>query len=170
MQVEEEDLGMNDRGTALWGTVMMILLALSYFKDRDKTRMAIRKGISMMLGVLPHFLTIMLVTSTALILLTPDTILRYLGTESGMRGMLLAAAAGTAALVPVLAVFPIVSELLENGAGAAQMAVFISTLTTVGFVTLPLEIKYLGTKTAVLRNLLFLLSAFITSYLLGVIL
>ena len=63
-----------------------------------------------------------------------------------------------------------VSELLKNGAGTAQMAIFISTLTTVGFITIPLEIKYLGVKTAVLRNILFFLAAFVTSYLLGVML
>ena len=40
-------------------------------------------------------------------------------------------------------------ELLRNGAGTAQMAIFIlSTLTTVGFIT-TLEIKYLGVKAAV---------------------
>ena len=93
-----------------------------------------------------------------------------MGTESGIRGMLLAAVTGAAALVPVLAVFPVVSELLKNGAGTAQMAVFISTLTTVGIVTIPLEVKYMGAKAAVLRNLLFFLLAFATSSLLEVLL
>lgn len=148
----------------------VLLLILSFYKDRDKTRRGIQKGIAMMLGVLPYFLTILLATGTALILLKPDTITKILGAESGLLGMIAAALAGTAALIPVLAVFPMVSELLKNGAGTAQMAVFISTLTTVGLVTIPLEIKYLGIKTAVLRNLLFFLAAFATSFFLGVIL
>ncbi len=84
--------------------------------------------------------------------------------------MLLAAVTGAAALVPVLAVFPVAADLLKNGAGTAQMAVFISTLTTVGIITIPLEAKYMGAKAAVLRNLLFFLFAFGTSFLLGVIL
>ena len=50
------------------------------------------------------------------------------------------------------------------------MAVFISTLTTVGIVTIPLEVKYMGPKAAVLRNLLFFLLAFATSSLLEVLL
>lgn len=147
----------------------ILLLILSFKKDREKTKKGIRKGLSMMLGVLPQFLSIMLITGAAYVILTPDTIQRLLGTESGIQGMVLAAIVGTAALVPVLAVFPVVSQLLENGVGTAQMAVFISTLTTVGLVTLPLEFKYLGVKTAVWRNLLFFLFAFATSYLLGVI-
>ena len=122
-----------------------------------------------MLGVLPYFLTILLVTGTAFFILPPKTVQTLMGTESGIRGMLLAAVTG-AALVPVLAVFPVVSELLKNGAGTAQMAVFISTLTTVGIVTIPLEVKYMGAKAAVLRNLLFFLLAFATSSLLEVLL
>lgn len=50
------------------------------------------------------------------------------------------------------------------------MGVFISTLTTVGIVTIPLEVKYMGAKAAVLRNLLFFLLAFATSSLLEVLL
>jgi hypothetical protein len=51
-----------------------------------------------------------------------------------------------------------------------QIAVFISTLTTVGLVTLPLEIRYLGKKTAVLRNLLALLFSFAAAAVTGVVL
>ena len=103
-------------------------------------------------------------------ILPSKTVQTLMGTESGIRGMLLAAVTGAAALVPVLAVFPVVSELLKNGAGTAQMGVFISTLTTVGIVTIPLEVKYMGAKAAVLRNLLFFLLAFATSSLLEMLL
>ena len=156
---------MNRVFTMFLYALAILLLIVSVYKDRDKTKRGIQKGIWMMLGVLPYFLT-----GTALIYLKPDTIRQILGAESGLRGMITAALAGTAALVPVLAVFPMVSELLRNGAGTAQMAIFISTLTTVGFITIPLEIKYLGVKAAVLRNILFFLAAFATSYLLGVML
>ena len=66
--------------------------------------------------------------------------------------------------------FPIVSELLKSGAGIIQMAVFVSTLTTVGLITIPIETKYLGKKIAVLRNMLAFVFSFITAYLMGVLL
>ena len=113
---------MNRVFTMFLYALAILLLIVSVYKDRDKTKRGIQKGIWMMLGVLPYFLTIMLVTGTALIYLKPDTIRQILGAESGLRGMITAALAGTAALVPVLAVFPMVSELLRNGAGTAQMA------------------------------------------------
>lgn len=145
------------------------LMVVSLRRDRGKTKKAVRKALLMMMGVLPYFLAILLITGTGFLVLPPDAVQTLVGAESGIRGMLLASAAGAAALVPVLVVFPVVSELLKNGAGTAQMAVFISTLTTVGIITIPLEVKYMGAKAAILRNLFFFLFAFATSFLLGVI-
>ena len=150
---------MNTGFTLFFYGLSAILLSLSFRKDREKTNRAVRKALFMMLGVLPYFLIILLVTGTAFFILPPKTVQTLMGTESGIRGMLLAAVTGAAALVPVLAGFPVVSELLKNGAG-----------TTVGIVTIPLEVKYMGAKAAVLRNLLFFLLAFATSSLLEVLL
>lgn len=161
---------MNTAFTILFYVLSFVLLALSFARDRGKTRRAVKKALAMMLGVLPHFLTILLITGAGLAVFGPAEIQALIGARSGLRGMMLSAVTGAAALVPVLAVFPVVSQLLDNGAGIAQMAVFISTLTTVGLVTLPLESRYLGIRAALLRNLLFFLFAFATSALLGVIL
>lgn len=84
--------------------------------------------------------------------------------------MLLASLIGAITLIPVMIAFPIVAELLKNGAGLTQMAVFVSALTTVGIITILVEVKYLGRKTAILRNVLAFLFSFITAYLMGVFL
>ena len=93
-----------------------------------------------------------------------------IGEETGFTGMLLASLIGAITLIPVMIAFPIVAELLKNGAGLTQMAVFISALTTVGIITILVEVKYLGRKTAILRNVLAFLFSFITAYLMGVFL
>ena len=108
----------------------------------------------MFAGVLPQFISVLLFSGLLLALLPPQAIGRLLGREAGLGGMLFSALVGAVALVPVMVVFPLVGRLLEDGAGIAQMAVFISTLTTVGVVTLPMEIRYWGKKAALLRNLL----------------
>lgn len=93
-----------------------------------------------------------------------------IGEETGFTGMLLASLIGAITLIPVMIAFPIVAELLKNGAGLTQMAVFVSALTTVGIITILVEVKYLGMKTAILRNVLAFLFSFITAYLMGVFL
>lgn len=53
-----------------------------------------------------------------------------IGEETGFTGMLLTSLIGAITLIPVMIAFPIVAELLKNGAGLTQMAVFVSALTT----------------------------------------
>ena len=60
---------MNTGFTLFFYGLSAILLSLSFRKDREKTNRAVRKAVFMMLGVLPYFLTILLVTGTAFFIL-----------------------------------------------------------------------------------------------------
>ena len=139
-------------------------------KDKHKTQLSLKKAWKTFTNVLPQFVAILLFVGLALTILSPVTIQRIIGEETGLVGMLISSLIGAITLVPVMIAFPIVAELLKSGAGIVQMAVFISTLTTVGIITLPLELKYLGKKVAVLRNILAFIFSFITAYLMGVFL
>lgn len=150
--------------------VAVILLTVSFLKNKSKTLLSLKRAQKMFVTVLPQFVSILLLVSFLIALLKPETIKSIIGTKSGFLGMFISSLVGAIALVPVIITFPIASELLKNGAGIAQMAIFISTLTTVGFVTLQLETKYFGKKIALLRNMLFYLFSFITAYILGVVL
>ena len=154
---------------SLYG-VTAVLLAISYVKDRNKTMLSLKRAWKMFLNVLPQFISILFLAGLLLAAVSPETIQYVIGTQSGFRGMLTAALLGAVTLVPVLVAFPVVARLLQNGAGVTQTAVFISTLTMVGFVTLPMEIKYLGKKAAVLRNALAFLFSFAAAFLIGVLL
>lgn len=154
---------------SLYG-VAAILLGVSFAKDRKKTILSLIRAWKMFIGVLPQFIAILLLNGLLLAIVTPEMIQRVIGAESGLLGMLITSLLGAVTLVPALIAFPVAAELLNNGAGITQMAVFISTLTMVGFVTLPMEIKYLGKKVAVLRNILAYLFAFATAFIIGAVL
>ncbi len=147
-----------------------VLLTFSFVKDKGKTLLSLKKAWKMFTCVLPQFVAILLFVGLALAVLSPETIRRMIGEETGFTGMLLTSFIGAITLIPVMIAFPIVAELLKSGAGLTQMAVFVSALTTVGIITIPIEIKYLGRKTAILRNVLAFLFSFITAYLMGVFL
>ena len=65
---------MNTGFTLFFYGLSAILLSLSFRKDREKTNRAVRKALFMMLGVLPYFLIILLVTGTAFFILPPKTV------------------------------------------------------------------------------------------------
>ncbi len=150
--------------TIILYVLAFVLLGLSFFKDRKKTVMALKKAWKAFENILPQFLSILIIIGILLSVLTPQTISRVIGQQSGWLGMLLAGIAGSITLIPGFVAFPLAAQLLRNGAGYIQIAVFISTLMMVGIVTIPLEIKYFGKKAAILRNGL----AFIFSYIIAI--
>jgi uncharacterized membrane protein YraQ (UPF0718 family) len=154
---------------SLYG-ITAILLGVSFVKDKKKTVLSLKKAWKMFINVLPQFVAILLLVGLLLAVVTPETIQHIIGTESGFLGMLIASLLGAITLVPVMVAFPVAAVLLNNGAGITQIAVFISTLTMVGFITFPIEIKYLGKKVTILRNVLAYLFAFATALIIGAVL
>ena len=144
-------------------------LIISFFRDRAKTKLALKKAWKSFENILPLMLAVLLLIGMILTLLDAETISRLLGAESGALGMLTAAVIGCIILIPGFIAFPLAASLRDAGAGYAQIAIFISTLMMVGIATLPLEIKYFGRNTAVKRNVLSLIFAVITSCVIGVI-
>ena len=143
------------------------LLALSFFKDRQKTKAALRKAWKSFENILPPLLTVLFIIGILLSILDAQTISSLLGAESGVIGLTLAAVLGSITLIPGFVAFPLAASLLRAGAGYGQITMFVTTLMMVGVVTLPLEIKYFGRKLALRRNGLALISAVMISLLIG---
>lgn len=156
--------------TIILYVLAFVLLILSYLKDKKKTKMALKKAWKAFENILPQFLSILIIIGIMLAILTPETISKLIGQQSGWIGMLIAGIIGSITLIPGFVAFPLASALLKSGAGFMQIAVFISTLMMVGIVTIPLEIKYFGRKAAILRNSLAFIFSFAAAIVIGVVL
>lgn len=146
------------------------LLLLSFLKDRRKTKIALKKAWKSFENILPQFLTILIIIGIMLAVLSPQTISKLIGQQSGLMGMIIASAVGSITLIPGFVAFPLASALLKNGAGFMQIAVFISTLMMVGIVTIPVEIKYFGKKATIIRNVLAFFFSYVAAIIIGVVL
>jgi uncharacterized membrane protein YraQ (UPF0718 family) len=138
-------------------TLALYLLAAAAFaaslmKDRKKTLAALKKALKAFEGILPQFLVVLLLVAATLAVLDTGTISKFLGTGTGAWGILAASLVGAITLIPGFVAFPAAAALLRQGAGATQIAAFVSSLMMVGVVTLPMEMKYFGKRAAVLRN------------------
>jgi uncharacterized membrane protein YraQ (UPF0718 family) len=145
-------------------------LIISFVKDKRKTLLALKKAWKSFENILPQFLSILIIIGIMLAVLSPQVISGLIGEKSGWLGMLISSLVGSVTLIPGFVAFPLASALLKSGAGFMQIAVFISTLMMVGIVTFPLEIKYFGKKTAILRNGFAFLFSFVVAIAIGVVL
>jgi uncharacterized membrane protein YraQ (UPF0718 family) len=145
-------------------------LTISWIKDRKKTKMALIKAWKSFENILPQFLSILIIIGLALAIVSPETITILIGTSSGMGGVLGAAMIGSVTLIPGFIAFPLAAALLKSGAGYMQIAAFVSTLMMVGIVTMPLEIKILGKRATIIRNISAFVFSLIAAFVIGVVL
>lgn len=145
-------------------------LLISLGKDREKTVRALKVAWRVFLRILPLTLFIVVLVGLIMGFISRQTISSLLGEQSSLGGVLLAAFSGSILHIPSLIAFPLSASLLDNGAAVTSVATFITTLTMIGVVTLPLEIKELGRNFALLRNGLSFVVAVIIGLLMGVVL
>ncbi len=149
--------------------ITAVLLVLSFVKDRDKTKKALKKAWKSFENILPELLVVLLLVGLLLAVLNTELISKIIGEDSGWLGVLLAATVGAVTLIPGFVAFPTAAMLLQGGAGYMQIGAFVSTLMMVGIVTLPVEIKYFGKRTAVLRNVFAFAFSFLVAYVIGLV-
>lgn len=149
--------------------IAITLTLVSFIKDKDKTKKALKKGWTDFENMLPTVLSVMAVVGISLSLLDEELIAKVIGPNSGVMGIFAGVAIGSITMMAGFIAFPLGAVLLESGAGVAQVAGFISSLMMVGLITIPLEIKYWGKKTTFMRNILGIIISFIVAIIIGLV-
>lgn len=152
----------------LYGTAL-ILLTISFFKDKKKTKISLKKAWKSFENIMPQFLVVILLVGILLAVLNTEVISKLIGSSSGWFGVVLAALIGAVTLIPGFVAFPTAAMLLQSGAGYMQIGAFVSTLMMVGIVTMPVEMKYFGKKLTILRNVIAFFFSFIVAYIIGIV-
>lgn len=147
--------------------VVIVLLIISYLKDKEKTKMALKKAWKSFNNILPQFLGVIMFVGILLSIFDTELISKIIGSESGFKGVIFSAVIGAITLIPGFVAFPTAAMLLNSGAGYVQIGAFVSTLMMVGIVTIPVEIKYFGKKITIMRNVLAFLFSFVVAYIIG---
>lgn len=134
--------------------IAAICFIISILADKKKTWMGIKKGLIMFINLLPVILVVLILVSVLLFFLPNEIIIYYMGYDAGFMGYIIAAVVGSVALIPGFIAYPLAGILVKSGVSYPVIAIFITTLMMVGVLTLPIEIKYFGVRTAVIRNVL----------------
>ena len=150
--------------------IAIIGLIIAFYRNREKAVRSLKVAGKGFIKMLPMVLIIILAIGLLLGLVSPSTISQFAGEQSGLWGVLIVGLLGAVLFIPALLSFPLAASLLDGGASISVVAAFITTLTMIGTVTLPLEIRELGKKMALLRNGMSFLIAILIAFIMGAIL
>lgn len=163
---------MKDRTTLFLLGVALALAAVLWNTGGSSRLLAgLESGGRILLSVIPLLLAAFLIAGLIQVLVTQDMATRWLGTESGWRGIALACLGG--ALMPggPYAYYPIAAVLLKSGASLGVLVAFVTAKNLWSVSRLPLEFALLGGRLTAVRFALTLvvppLLGFVADWLFG---
>lgn len=145
-------------------------LILSAIRSREKTKIALKKAWKGLYSLIPALTAMLLFIAISFSLIDETLISHLIGGESGLVGVLLGLLLGSLLFLPGFVALPLGANLIHHGAGMVQIAAFVGSLIGVGLLSLPIEIKYFGRRTAIVRNMWGLIAASVFSLLVWMIL
>ncbi|HLV10024.1 MAG TPA: permease [Halanaerobiales bacterium] len=152
----------------LIGTI--VALVISFYVDREKTIQSLKAARGRFMQTATQVIGILALIGLFLAVVPESLIKSVLGGNSVFLSTLYRAIVGTLTIIPAFIAFPLASSLVEGGAYLVATAAFITTLTMVGFATMPIEIEYFGKKFTYTRNLLSFGISIVIALGMGVIL
>jgi uncharacterized membrane protein YraQ (UPF0718 family) len=150
--------------------IAIVALLISVIKNKEKARQSLKMAGKTFISMLPMLFIIISIIGLLLGFVPPEQISRFIAEQSGPGGVLIIGIVGALMHIPALLSFPLAASILESGASVTAVVAFITTLTMIGMITLPLEIQILGKKMALLRNGISFVVALLIAFLMGMIL
>lgn len=148
------------------GILALATLLLIYPESMTQSARISGKYALEMIWIFPAILVLM---GLADVWVPKEAIDKYLGEQSGVRGILISIFLGTLPTGPVYMAFPIAAELLRKKASTTNIMIFLGVWASLKIPQIGMEIQFLGLKFATLRFILTLISILITSFLIGYI-
>ena len=145
-------------------------LIISLTKNRQKTKQALKTALKSFFRMAPAVLILLILVGLLTGFFKPELVSPLLGDRSGILGVALASIAGAILMIPSLIAFPLTASIVESGASPGVAAAFITTLTMIGFVTLPIEMKEMGKKLTLMRNGISFIIAVAIALIMGALL
>ncbi len=140
----------------LWITTTGLMI-FSLIRSKEKTISALKIALRKFNPILSLFFLVMAAFAFVVTFVPMESLQKYIGTESGIEGIVLSLGLGSVSVMPGFAAFPLCAALKGEGIPYYIIAAFSLALMNIGIVTFPVEKKFLGFSVALIRNLIALI-------------
>jgi len=130
--------------------IVVVLLFVFPEKTEPVTSTAQEYFIEMMV-ILP---AVMVIMGLFAVFISDETVVKYLGKTSGIKGIALSVLIGTLPTGPLYIAFPMAATLLKKGARVSNIIVFLSAWACIKIPQELVEFRFLGAEFMLLRNML----------------
>lgn len=137
--------------TVIMGILALILIFIGYRQGEGGHLLGIKGAMSMIIQIMPLLIFSLIVGGMVNVLIPQAVISKWVGAESGLKGILIATIAGFLAPGGPYTILPILAGLFQTGISIGVIMAFYSAKFLCGFTRLPIEIGIMGWKFAMVR-------------------
>ena len=137
--------------TIILGVMAVVCIVLAYMKGGGEHIQGLKATGNMLWQMLPLLVFAFIVAGILPLLIPQEVIPRWVGAESGWRGIFIGTIVGGLLPGGPYVTMPMVAGLLRVGAGVGTMVALITGWSLLAFTRLPMEIGIMGWKFTLIR-------------------
>ena len=137
--------------TIIMAILAIIFLAVGYSRGEGQHVQGLRSGFKMIVEILPLLIFAFIVAGMVQVLLPQELLSKWIGEESGLKGIFIGTFAGGITPGGPYVSLPLVAGLLKAGAGIGTLVAFLTAWSLWAVARLPMEIGILGWKFTFVR-------------------
>jgi len=137
--------------TLIMGVIAVALLYIGYQRGGGEHVVGLKSAGNLLLQIIPLLIFAFIVGGMIQILVPKEIISNWVGTESGLRGILIGTAIGGIMPGGPYVSMPIVAGLLRTGASIGTMVSLMTAWSLIAVARMPMEVGILGWKFALVR-------------------
>jgi uncharacterized membrane protein YraQ (UPF0718 family) len=143
--------------TIVMGILAVVLVIIGYNRNEGEYLVGLKSAFTMTIEILPLLIFAFIVAGMIQVLLPSEILSRWVGDESGIKGIMIGAIVGGLAPGGPYVSLPIVAGLLKSGASVGTMVAFLTGWSLWAVGRLPMEVGILGWKFTLIRLLSILI-------------
>ncbi len=137
--------------TVIMGVIAIVLLVIVYQRGGGEHILGLKLAGNLLLQIIPILIFAFIIAGMIQVLVPTEMISKWVGAESGFRGILIGTAIGGFMPGGPYVSLPIAAGLLRAGAGIGTMVALITAWSLLAFARLPIEIGLIGWKFTLIR-------------------
>ena len=137
--------------TIIMGIIAVAVLVLAYQKGGGEHILALKSSGNLLIQVIPLLIFAFIIAGTIPLLVPTEAVSRWVGAESGWRGILIGAVVGGFMPGGPYVTLPLAAGLLRVGAGIGTMVALMTGWSLLAFMRMPIEIGIMGWKFTLIR-------------------
>jgi uncharacterized membrane protein YraQ (UPF0718 family) len=137
--------------TIILGVLAIVLLFIGYHRGEGQHIQGVKSGFNMLVEIVPLLIFAFIVAGMVQVLLSQEMVARWVGTESGIRGILVGSVAGGLTPGGPFVSLPLAAGLLRSGASAGTMVAYLTAWSLWAVNRLPMEVGILGWRFTLIR-------------------